>query len=346
MMNKHVSKKSEKATNGAASIHRNQPLQNQQANRNFAGRAAEITNQNLSPASIIELQSLIGNQAVIRLLRANGEQLSPQITPASIQRDLVRQPPGRVADPPQLTEQQMQEAIAFNTARFQSAEVIDVVQDIIGAQRTGVYDEQTVHMISEWQADFRLPVDGKIGAYTLRPIVQEVIALGQQNTAIRMIMDGHNLWRRGLQSIRYDPALGGSNAVTDPVGAMPCDSTVRIGPIGFAQGYPGLVHTIAHEMLHVEHNLTGASMALGEFQSESLEILSRGMIQEHFAGFMDDAQRALDNWNAMTVVEKRGEWARFQQIRTKIQQRFNSQSAATQATHQPLMDAYNAVAAP
>lgn len=261
-----------------------------------------------------------------------------------IQRDLARRPPGRVAEPPTLSEDEINDAITYNNARYHSRG-IRLIQDVVGAPVTGTMDANTIRMIVEWQADFRLQIDGKVGLRTLRSIVRELIREGQRNSAIRLIIDGHNMSTRGLRSIRYDSSLAGDNAETS--GPIPGRSRVRIGPAAFSQGYAGLVHTIAHELEHVRQRLAGmANQNLREFFAEAIEILSAGMFWESLAGFMDDARRALFHWNRLPLGERRTNWARFVQVRNRVQRRFNSASAANRATHQATMDAYNAVVAP
>lgn len=268
---------------------------------------------------------------------------SGSVSALNIQRDLARRPPGRTGAYTPLTAVEVQEAIAYNTRRFRTNS-IRRIQDIVGAPVTGTMDADTIHMICEWQADFRLQVDGKIGRYTLKPIVQEVIAEGQRNAAIWLIIDGHNMSTRGLTSIRYDSTVA-SNASTS--GPIPGNSTVRIGPRGFSQGYAGLVHTIAHELEHVRQRRVGIlNQNIREFLAEAVEITSRGMILESIGGMMDDARRALHHWNLIPAVDQATHWARFGQVRNEVRRRFNAASAATQATHQTTMDAYNAVAAP
>jgi hypothetical protein len=268
---------------------------------------------------------------------------SGSVSALNIQRDLARRPPGRTGAYTPLTADEVQEAIAYNTGRFRTNS-IRRIQDIVGAPVSGTMDADTIHMICEWQADFRLPVDGKIGRYTLKPIVQEVIAEGQRNAAIWLIIDGHNMSTRGLTSIRYDSTVA-SNASTS--GPIPGNSTVRIGPRGFSQGYAGLVHTIAHELEHVRQRRVGIlNQNIREFLAEAVEITSRGMILESIGGMMDDARRALHHWNLIPAVDQATHWARFEQVRNEVRRRFNAASAATQATHQATMDAYNAVAAP
>jgi hypothetical protein len=279
--------------------------------------------------------------AMVQTRRSNVGSLSPAAP--GIQRDLARRPPGRAGAYVPLTAVEVQDAIAFNNGRF-STRSIRRIQDIVGAPVTGIMDADSIHMICEWQADFRLTVDGKIGRYTLRPIVQELIAEGQRNGAIWLIIDGHNMSTRGLTSIRYDSTVAANASTSGPI---PGNSTVRIGPSGFSQGYAGLVHTIAHELEHVRQRRAGIlNQNIREFLAEAVEITSRGMILESIGGMMDDARRALHHWNLIPAVDQATHWARFEQVRNEVRRRFNAASAATQATHQATMDAYNAVAAP
>ena len=152
-----------------------------------------------------------------------------------IQRDLARQPPGRLGPPGQLTQQEIAEAIAYNNRRF-GQNVTRQIQDIVGAQPTGRFDADTIHMIVEWQADFRLTVDGKIGLRTMREIVKEMIAEGMRNTAIWTIIDGHNMNTTGLIDIAFDRTVADNAATT---GAIPGRSRVRVGPTGFCASTPG-----------------------------------------------------------------------------------------------------------
>lgn len=295
----------------------------------------------LRDEDIVALQQTLGNAYVQRLLRTVRPTAGGR-GPA-VRRDLTREPPGREAEPAALTEEQTQAAISYNTGRY-SERSMRVIQDLVGASASGTVDEETVHMVVEWQADFRLTPDGKVGPRTLGPIVQELIRLGKRNGAIWLIIDGHNMSTAGLVSISYDAAVD-SNAVTG--GPIPGDSTVRVGRAGFSQGYAGLVHTIAHELEHVRQRRAGmAVQATREFLGEAIEIMSVGMVREGLGGFMDDAGRALNKWNDMPAAEQTTNWARFQQVRDRVQERFDRASAASQATHQATVDGYNAVAEP
>jgi len=289
-------------------------------------------------AAWLALQERYGNQYAQRVAGLMRER------EAVVRRDLAREPPGRLAEPATLTEAQANEAIAYNTRRF-SQTSIRLMQDIVGVEPTGVMDAETVRAIVAWQADFRLSEDGKIGLRTLRTIAQEMVAERMRSAVIRLIIDGHNLPTRGLTSIRYDASLTPDNAVTS--GPIPGDSTVVVGPNAFAQGYEGLVHTIAHELEHVRQRREGIQrQPIREFLAEALEIMSAGMLAEGLAGLMDDAARMLRFWNLMTADEQRTHWGRFTQARNRVRQRFNNASAARRATHQGAMDNLNAVTEP
>jgi hypothetical protein len=301
--------------------------------RASGGRAAQV-----SPA-VLRLQRQYGNRHVQRVMDILREEELP------VQRDTAREPPGRTAEATTLTEEQVNSAIAYNRARYTSRS-IRLMQDIVGAPATGVMDANTVHMIVEWQADYRLDEDGKIGLRTLRTIAREMISERSRNAVINLIIDGHNLSRNALTWIRYDPALTNANARTS--GPIPGDSTVQVGPPAFAQGYEGLVHTIAHELEHVRQRRAGIQrQPVREFLAEALEIMSVGMLWEGLSGVFDDARRLIHYWvNEMTADERRTHWARFVQVRNRLQSRFDRASAARRATHQATMNLYNAQTQP
>ncbi|NOR73998.1 MAG: DUF4157 domain-containing protein [Draconibacterium sp.] len=257
-----------------------------------------------------------------------------------IQRDLARTPPGRTQTPPTLTPAEIADAVTFNNNRYWTRHV-RIIQDIIGVTVTGTFSLSDITAIVEWQSDFRIATDGKIGKRSLKTIILEMMAEGfGRNRIIWMIVDGHNMPRRGLTSLTYDSSVG-SNAVTS--GPIPGNSTVRIGPSGFSQGYNGLVHTIRHELEHVQQRRSGmANQDLREFLAESIEIMSSGMLWEGLAGFMDDARRAFRRWSNLSDAEKRTNWNRFVQVRNRIEYRYDRASATQRTTHNATMTSYNA----
>jgi hypothetical protein len=176
-------------------------------------------------------------------------------------------------------------------------------------------------------------------------MVDDFDLLDEQNAAIRLIIDFYNLSEHdALLDIRFDASVP-SNARTS--GVIPGPSLVRIGPAGFAQGFEGLVHSIAHELEHVRQRREGIlSSNVREFLAEGVEIMSVGMPAEGIAGMMNDARRALNRFNAMTAAERREHWGRFEEVRDRIRDRFDAASAADQTTHQGTMDGYDAVVEP
>lgn len=236
-------------------------------------------------------------------------------------------------------------AVAFNRSRYQDRRSVRAIQDFVGGAPTGTFTADTAERVAEFQDTNGLQVDGQVGRETLREMVTQIDAAGQQNAAIRLIIDYFNLSEQGaLLDISYDPTVA-ANATTS--GVIPGPSVVRVGPNGFAQGFEGLVHTIAHELEHVRQRRVGiTNRHIREFLGEAIEIMSSGMPEEDLAGFMDDAGRCLEHWNQLTPAEMRSYWTRFTQVRRRIRQRFNAASVADQALHQALMDDFNAVVYP
>lgn len=237
-------------------------------------------------------------------------------------------------------------AVFFNKTKFQDPRSVRAIQGLVGANPDGLFGQDTVERIAELQNNNGLTADGKVGEQTMRTMIAQLDARNEQNAAIRMIMDFYNLSDHGaLLDISFDPGLTTSNATTG--GTIPGPSQVQIGPPAFAQGFEGLVHTIAHELEHVRQRKVGIlNQDLREYLGERIEILSIGMPSEGLAGFFDDARRALFHWNRLPVAEQRINFAKFTDVRARVRQRFNAASAADQATHQATMDGYNAVVKP
>lgn len=261
-----------------------------------------------------------------------------------LRRDLIRQPPGRTAELPGQSDAERQEALTFNMRRYNRTST-EAVLDIVGQAGRAEFTESSIEELRGWQADWRLPADGKIGIRTLEPLARELIAGGSRNGVIWLVIDGHNFSTGDAASITYDRTLTHANASTG--GAFGSRQRIRVGPPGFAQGYRGLVHTIRHELDHATARRNNVmSRHVRELRAEVVEIRSRGMLLESMAGLFDDAGRAWGHWQAMTVAEQRLQWANFQAARTELQRRFNASSAATQATHQAMMNNWSGQAAP
>ena len=274
---------------------------------------------------------------------------------ASILRDtiiaeLAVAPPAAAAigpRPTHLSSTRERKAVDFNKRRFTDPRSVRAIQGLVGANPDGTFGRDTVERIAEYQSsNGGLTIDGKVGERTLRVMVADLEARGHQNAVIRLIIDFFDMSEfDALLDIRFDPSLTGSNAATG--GSLPGPSLIRIGVPGFTQGFEGLVHTIAHELEHVKQRRDGImNQDLREFLAEAIEILSVGMPEEDLAGFFDDARRALRRFDRLSDPEKKTHFARFEEVRAKVQQRFNAASALEQAVHQTTMDDYNAVVEP
>lgn len=109
--------------------------------------------------------------------------LSPIGVQPMIQRDLAIEPPRPAAVGRVLTPQQMADAIAFNNRVLgsiaNSADIIEMIRDVIGISRLpAVVDEDFVNGVVQWQANFGLTQDGRLGPMTARPLFREIGAEG------------------------------------------------------------------------------------------------------------------------------------------------------------------------
>ncbi len=247
--------------------------------------------------------------------------------------------------PAVLTAPKAKAAVAFNVSHLRDRRSVVAVQAHVGNATTGTWDADTVQRVAQLQQTAGLDVDGKIGQQTMRQLGIQLEAAGRRDSLLRLIVDFFKLDENGLLDISFDPAVA-VNASTN-ADTFPGPSTIRVGPKGFAKGYEALVHTVAHEYEHVRQNRVGIEeIHISEFLGERVEILSKGMLEEDIAGFMDDARRALLHFNAMTVAQRRAEFGHFTEVRSKVRQRLKAASAADQATHAATLASYNAVVRP
>jgi hypothetical protein len=242
-----------------------------------------------------------------------------------------------------LTPTEQQAAIRFNRVRFQEEESVRTIQRLVKADTDGNIGPQTVQHIAQFQIIHSLNVDGKIGENTLEKMVAELNASKNQDEVINLIIDFYNFNRRGA-IIFFDPSL--VKLLAETRGGITTRATVRIGPDAFNQSFAGLIHTIAHELEHVRLRKIGVSFAVDEFLSESIEILSRGMPIEDLAGFMEDAEDALQNFNLMTLPERRTHFARFEKVRNEVRRRFNAATSFNKAIYLFTMFRFDAITHP
>ncbi len=276
--------------------------------------------------------------------------LSAAFLKAIIQIEMLKPAPAVPAVGPKpalLSSAKEASAISYNRIKYQDSHSVRGIQGLVGATPSGKFDSDTVERIADFQSTNGISIDGKVGEETLRVIVPLLDAANQQDTAIRLIMDFYNMNTFGaLIEIFFDPTLTGANAET-PSKDIPGPDIIKVGPSAFAQGFAGLVHTIAHELEHIRQNKLGiADIPLSEFLGESIEIISKGMPDEDVAGFFDDAGRAMDNWDKMKVTDQKKNWIRFLSVRNAVRRRFAASTVVEQAMNLPLMIRYNAALKP
>jgi hypothetical protein len=84
----------------------------------------------------------------------------------SLQRDLATPPPAVApAAQPDLTEDQIRAAIAFNRARYNEANT-RLIQNMLGGPVTGTWSEENIVAIAATQEEYGLEKDGKVGNET------------------------------------------------------------------------------------------------------------------------------------------------------------------------------------
>ncbi|MGH8761967.1 MAG: eCIS core domain-containing protein [Nitrosospira sp.] len=95
---------------------------------------------------------------------------------ALLQRDLALEPTNPTPQEINLTAGQIRDAINFNRRRY-DAESTRLIQDVVGAQQAGTFDEETIRLIARYQDDFGLtPADGKVGPDTFDQLTAELQA--------------------------------------------------------------------------------------------------------------------------------------------------------------------------
>ncbi len=259
--------------------------------------------------------------------------------------------------PTRLNATKKSKAIAFMKTNYKDPRAIHILQGLIGSPLTGVIGEDLVQRIAEVQATNSLgSIDGKVGKNTLKHFFLQLRTAGENDAAIRLITEFYNFKDKdNLLQLFFEPSVSG-NADTDFRPNEPV--RIRIGLTGISQAFERVVHTIAHEFEHARRLKQGiVSAHTHEFLGESIEILSHGMSEEilettapgtpgHIFGFASDAQRAVSNWNAMPLADRKKFWSKFVRVRKKVLKRINGGTPAQKILHATLKANYKAVVRP
>jgi hypothetical protein len=121
-----------------------------------------------SPTDLFELEA---DTFATQIMRGESVQTKPLSVGAqgpTIQRDLATPLPDEPApEKPDLTDAQIQAAIAFNRARYDGANT-RLIQDLLGGPVTGVWTEENILAIAATQEQYGLRKDGMVGFETFR----------------------------------------------------------------------------------------------------------------------------------------------------------------------------------
>ena len=150
-----------------------------------AGPAKPARSGGASAAPLEEEQmQKVGGSA--RIQRQAGEPV--------IMRDLAIEPPSPEAVAA-LTEDEINAAIRYNTARFQDPYTVMIVRDVVGVPKyPAVSDRDLALAVAQYQANCNLSVDGKVGPATTRQLVRELRAEDQRRFATLLREDNMDTW--------------------------------------------------------------------------------------------------------------------------------------------------------
>jgi hypothetical protein len=240
-------------------------------------------------------------------------------------------------------------AMLIDQARMSHPHSVRAVAAAIGAPRTDTWTPELVQRLADFQQTAGHGPDGVVDQATLELLVNAMKAAGDNNGAIRVIVDFFDFDADdNLISIYFD-ATEDANAETLPFDpANPNQPvSIQVGPAGMNKDFPGLVHTIEHEFVHVRLMKAGeGDLPTQEFLSEATEMLSPLTPEETLDDFMSDARRGLAQWNLMPLDRRQRHRDRFLAVRQRVIDRVAAGTAEQQATHQPTVDGYNAVVVP
>lgn len=115
--------------------------------------------------------------------------------PLTVQRDLAIAPTVANAPRPVLTDAQIEVAVRYNGRRFHDPFSVSFVRDVLGVDRyPAVSDRDLALAAAQYQADFGLTADGRIGPRTTARLVAELRAEDQQRLARLLREDNMVTW--------------------------------------------------------------------------------------------------------------------------------------------------------
>ena len=157
------------------------------------------------------------------------------------------------ATPAIMTDLEAGVAALINQARLSHPHSVRAVAALVGGAREATWTIDLVQRLADFQQTNGLGGAGVVDLESLEAIVLALRGRGDNNGAIRLIVDFFDFDdASNLISIYFDPTED-ANAETLPFepGNPNQPVSIQIGPAGMAQEFAGIVHTIEHEFEHV-----------------------------------------------------------------------------------------------
>jgi hypothetical protein len=324
------------------------------ANLDVSGALAVVYDPGTTRAS--DIHALPGGVSTIQI--GNAGFASYRVMVAEIRKQIAARPAASPVTPVPATVLRdatiQQLAITLNKNLLNDQRSIKLLQGALGSRVTGQWDVDLVrHVAAKQQALGLTPSGGILFDSTFAAIGTEMIANGSQDAVLQLIVDYYDLDRSHAFNIVFDPNPPMITADAETLRAGPGFGTpgvVHVYPLGFAQPFAGLVHTVAHELGHIQQVIQGvASLNVREFLSEGIEIESKNMPLESIesdadidlmnrsmppvhVGFIQDAGRMLHFWKLMSPAEKQAQHQRYKDLRSIIVTRIANEGSASQKT--------------
>ncbi len=249
--------------------------------------------------------------------------------------------------PKRLTQAEAQAAAAFNQSKIDDFRSEVTLQALLPGAPMGM-TEDMAQFIAEFQATNLQGVaaDGMISDATLHEITTRLIAGGNEDAAVQLLIDYHDLGDEGVLDVSVD--LSRPDDFIVDYDELKGPARVHIGQAAFNQGHAGLVHVIAHALTEAKAVRYGVgSQYVRNFLGARREILSIGMDEENFTapggkGFVEDADEALYAYQQMGKRDKKQMWKRFDEVRDKVHMRFMMAKPSDQKAHAKLLADYDA----
>ncbi len=202
---------------------------------------------------------------------------------------------------------ELEAARTFNVQLSVDARTVRIIQRIVGAPRTGAWDDPTLRAIMVWQPRQGLVGDGMVGPATLRALVLDLVAARSFNDAIHVIVDAHHFPTANVNTVRFDSTFTAADAINDGAIAAGAAQGVRVGPSAFTQPYEHLVRIIGHEFQHAQMSSQAvpiANISVQEFLAFSWEALSTDAPALTAADRVAHARLAITHWNASPAADR------------------------------------------